>query len=248
MSLQSRQPFPDVERLIRSSNRAFELNRTCGEMQGMDLIAAARDAFGDRLTLVSSFGTEAAVLLHMVAEVDPSITVTFVDTRRLFGETLRYRDQLASRLGLMDVRTVAPDPRRVKQLDADQMLFDRDTNLCCHIRKVEPLERALNGFDAWITGRKAYQAETRRYLPAVEAVGGRVKFNPLAHFTPERIHDWFRHHNLPRHPLEADGFLSVGCMPCTDRVRPGEDPRSGRWRGQDKTECGIHEGVAGDGI
>lgn len=248
MSLQTQQPFPDVERLIRSSNRAHELNASCGMLQGMELIAAARDAFGDRLTLVSSFGTEAAVLLHMVAEVDPAITVTFVDTRRLFGETLRYRDQLASRLGLMDVRTVAPDPRRVKQLDGDQMLFNRDSNLCCHIRKVEPLERALSGFDAWITGRKAYQAETRRFMPAVEAAGGRVKFNPLATWTPDMVTDWFAKHNLPRHPLEADGFLSVGCMPCTDRVQPGEDPRAGRWRGQAKTECGIHEGVAGDGI
>lgn len=240
MSFQSRLPFPDIERLIRASNRAFEMNARLGELDGQDLIGAAFAAYGGKLTLVSSFGTEAAVLLHMAARVDPKLTVTFVDTRRLFGETLRYRDDLARRLGLTDIRTVRPDPTRLAALDPEDMLFSRDANMCCHIRKVEPLARALEGFDAWITGRKSYQSGTRALLPAVEAQDGRVKFNPLARWTRADILDYFERHDLPRHPLEADGFLSIGCMPCTDRVQPGEDPRAGRWRGQDKTECGIH--------
>ncbi len=209
-------------------------------MDGTDLIDAAFAAYGSKLTLVSSFGTEAAVLLHMASRVAPDLTVTFVDTRRLFGETLRYRDDLVRRLGLVDVRTMRPDPARLATLDPEDMLFSRDANMCCHIRKVEPLARALSGFDAWITGRKSYQSGTRTHLPAVEAQDGRVKFNPLARWTRADILAWFERHDLPRHPLEADGFLSVGCMPCTDRVAPGEDARAGRWRGQDKTECGIH--------
>ncbi|MEC9346712.1 MAG: phosphoadenylyl-sulfate reductase [Pseudomonadota bacterium] len=240
MSFQSRLPFPDIERLIRASNRAFELNAKVGGMDGKDLIAAAIEAYGRKLTLVSSFGTEAAVLLHMASEVDRDLTITFVDTRRLFGETLRYRDDLAKRLGLTDVRSIQPDPKRLKALDPEDMLFTRDANMCCHVRKVEPLARALDGFDAWITGRKSYQSGTRTHLPAVEAQDGRVKFNPLARWTREDIVAYFDRHDLPRHPLESDGFLSIGCMPCTDRVQPGEDIRAGRWRGQDKTECGIH--------
>lgn len=240
MSLQSQFPFPDVERLIRASTLAYELSMACEGMDGVELLKRAVATFGRRLTLVSSFGTEAAVVLHMAASVDPGLPVTFIDTRKLFGETLRYRDQLVERLGLTDVRTVRPDPARVKKLDPDEMLFSRDSNLCCYIRKVEPLERALTGFDAWITGRKGYQGGERSYLPTIEAAGGRVKFNPLAHWTREEVEAYFERHDLPRHPLEADGFLSVGCMPCTDRVRPGEDVRAGRWRGQAKTECGIH--------
>ncbi|ANK82697.1 phosphoadenylyl-sulfate reductase [Minwuia thermotolerans] len=240
MSFQSRFPFADTERLIRASNQAWELDRAFGHLQGRDLIEVAFDRYGPKLTLVSSFGAEAAVLLHLASEVSRHIAVTFIDTGRLFGETLRYRDALADRLGLSDVRTIKPEPRAVKSADPDLLLFSRDANLCCYVRKVEPLKRALQPFDAWLSGRKRFQGGERHHLPAIEAADGRVKFNPLAKWTPDDIEAHFVKYGLPRHPLVADGFLSIGCMPCTDRVAPGEDARAGRWRGQDKTECGIH--------
>jgi phosphoadenosine phosphosulfate reductase len=240
MSFQNHHPFADTERLIRSANLAHEMNMAFGHLGGRELIEAAHRAFGGRLTLVSSFGAEAAVLLHLVSQVDRDMAVTFIDTGRLFGETLRYRDDLVGRLGLTTVHSVRPDPVRLKAVDADMLQFRRDPGLCCYVRKVEPLQRALRPFDAWITGRKRFQGGARAHLPAVEAADGRIKFNPLADWTRDDINNHFAAHDLPRHPLEVDGFLSIGCMPCTDRVSDGEDLRAGRWRGRDRTECGIH--------
>lgn len=197
--------------------------------------------FPGRIVLTSSFGAEAAVLLHMVAEVNPATPVIFLNTGKLFGETLRYRDLLVDRLGLTDVRSVEPDPHRVQDLDGDGVLWYGNPDMCCYIRKVEPLQRAMNGFVASITGRKGFHGGERAALAKVEAADdGRFKVNPLAAWSKADIEAYFAAHDLPRHPLEADGFLSIGCMPCTDRVAPGEDPRAGRWRGRDKTECGIH--------
>jgi phosphoadenosine phosphosulfate reductase len=194
------------------------------------------------MALVSSFGTEAAVLLALLAEVDPATPVVFLDTLRHFGETLRYRDRLVAHLGLTDVRSVKPDAAEIARRDPDLLLFQRDPDACCGLRKVEPLERALAGFGGWITGRKRFQATTRAVLPAVEWAPEehRFKINPLASWTPDRVAAEFDARGLPHHPLEADGFPSIGCMPCTERVAPGADPRSGRWSGQAKTECGIH--------
>jgi phosphoadenosine phosphosulfate reductase len=205
------------------------------------LAAMIGEEFPGRIALVSSFGAEAAVLLHMVSEIDPATPVVFVNSGKLFGETLRYRDLLVERLGLTDVRTVSPEPERVEQVDPDGVLWYGNPNMCCYIRKVEPLRRALEGFDAWITGRKGFQGGEREGLPVVEAGDdGRIKVNPLAGWEKEALDAYFTDHDLPRHPLEADGFLSIGCMPCTDRVAPGEHARAGRWRGKSKSECGIH--------
>lgn len=197
--------------------------------------------FPGRIALVSSFGAEAAVLLHMVAGIDPATPVIFINTGKLFGETLRYRDRLAAQLALTDVRTIDPDARRVETLDADGVLWYGNPDMCCFVRRVEPLQRALAGFDAWISGRKAIHGGLRAGLSRIEvADDGRIKINALADWQKSDLDRYFERHQLPRHPLEADGFLSIGCMPCTDRVQPGEDPRAGRWRGSDKTECGIH--------
>ncbi|HEY0522032.1 MAG TPA: phosphoadenylyl-sulfate reductase [Stellaceae bacterium] len=220
---------------------AAALNSTYGHLSGADLLRPLiGQVFAGRIALVSSFGTEAAVLLALVASVDPEVPVIFLDTGKLFGETLRYRDRLAALLGLRDVRTIRPDAARLRAEDPDGTLWHRAPDSCCRLRKVEPLERAVGGFDAWISGRKRYQGGERSRLPAVEARDGRIKINPLADWSRERIATAFAEWGLPRHPLEADGFLSVGCMPCTDRVQDGEDPRAGRWRGRGKTECGIH--------
>lgn len=220
---------------------AATLSRQFATAPAAELLRAAiRDLYPGRIALVSSFGAEAAVLLHLVAQVDTAIPVLFIDTGKLFDETLAYREQLTARLGLTDLRVLRPDPALLRARDPSGTLWFRDADACCAIRKVEPLQRGLKPFDAWINGRKRFQAQSRATLPVVEAVDGRVKFNPLADWTAEQLTDYASRHGLPEHPLVAQGFLSIGCAPCTQPVAPGEDARAGRWRGQDKVECGLH--------
>ncbi len=193
-----------------------------------------------RVASVSSFGAESAVLLHMVASIDVDVPVIFTNTQKMFGETLAYRDELSERLGLTDLRVFRPDPRLLAAKDKTGLRWSYDPDGCCDLRKVEPLRRALLPFDAWISGRKGFQSGTRVALPRFEEDEGRLKINPLADWPKERLEAYFAEHDLPRHPLESQGYLSIGCAPCTSRVAPGEDPRAGRWRGWDKVECGIH--------
>jgi phosphoadenosine phosphosulfate reductase len=200
-----------------------------------------------RVASVSSYGAESAVLLHMVAEIDKDVPVIFTNTQKMFGETLAYRDELSERLGLTDLRVFRPDPKRLALKDATGMRWSYDPDGCCEIRKVEPLRWALAPFDAWISGRKGFQAGTRTALPRFEEDEGRLKLNPLADWSKSQLRAYFDEHDLPRHPLEAQGYPSIGCAPCTSKVKPGEDPRAGRWRGWDKVECGIHvSAVPGD--
>lgn len=194
-----------------------------------------------KVALVSSFGAESVVLLHLVSVIAPETPVLFVDTRMLFQETLDYQRELAEKLALCDIRTIRAHPKRVEFEDPDGTLNEFNTDACCNIRKVEPLERALKDFDGWITGRKRYQGSTRQDVDFFEAEGEtRIKVNPLAHWGREDLEDYIVNNRLPRHPLVAKGYPSIGCAPCTSPVKPGEDPRAGRWRGQSKTECGIH--------
>jgi len=205
------------------------------------LLREKLDEYRGRIALVSSFGAESAVLLHMVASIDSATPVIFLDTGKLFAETLEYRDQLAARLGLRDLRTARPEPARIAEIDPAGTLWRSDPDVCCWQRKVEPLDEALAGFSAWITGRKRYQGGVRRDLPLVEAgPDGRVKINPLARWSADDIARYFAEHGLPRHPLEARGYRSIGCTTCTRVAAPGEDPRAGRWDGSSKNECGIH--------
>ncbi|MFN4276757.1 MAG: phosphoadenylyl-sulfate reductase [Ferrovibrio sp.] len=201
---------------------------------------AIAELFPGQIALVSSFGAEAAVLLHLVAQVDRSTPVLFLETGKLFDETLAYRDLLIDKLGLTNLRNLRPDPRALAANDEGGTLWFRDADACCRIRKVEPLERGLKPFAASINGRKRFQAATRSAIPLVEADGARLKFNPLADWGPAEIEAYFIHHDLPRHPLVAQGYPSIGCAPCTQPVQAGEDTRAGRWRDSEKTECGIH--------
>lgn len=217
------------------------LDRALATAGPTDIIAAAAETVGPgKLALVSSFGTESAVLIAYMAEVDPSIPVVFLDTGWLFEETLAYRDTLTRQLGLTDVRTIHPDEGRLAELDGDRDLWFSDPDACCRIRKVEPLARALAGFDGWMNGRKRYQGGVRATIPVVERDGVRLKFNPLANLDRADVEAAHKRFRLPEHPLVAKGFNSVGCMPCTSRAAPDEDARAGRWRGRAKTECGIH--------
>ena len=206
-----------------------------------EVIAGALKIVGrERLALVSSFGTESAALLKVMADVDPGIPVVFLDTGWLFQETLEYRDALIKRLGLADVRSIRPLEELLSREDPDKELWFSEPDACCRIRKVEPLARALKPFAAWINGRKRFQGGARAEIPVVEQDGARLKFNPFAHASREEIEAIYNLADLPQHPLVAKGFLSVGCMPCTSRTSPDEDTRAGRWRGRPKTECGIH--------
>ncbi|WP_346910598.1 phosphoadenylyl-sulfate reductase [uncultured Roseibium sp.] len=229
----------DPELALDAEVRALNAQYEGAEAQDV-LRAAVREQYPGEIALVSSFGADSAVLLHMVAEIDPATPVIFVDTGKLFPATLRYRDDLVDRLGLTDVRSQKPASEDLAEKDAGGMLWMSDTDACCHIRKVLPLDVALDGFSSWISGRKRFQSSSRASLGLFEADDGRVKVNPLADWSAGDVLDYARAHDLPPHPLVAQGYPSIGCLPCTDKVKPGEDPRAGRWRGQDKTECGIH--------
>ncbi|MBN9147846.1 MULTISPECIES: phosphoadenylyl-sulfate reductase [unclassified Nitrobacter] len=220
---------------------AAALNDALGDASPAEVIGAALRAIGrDRLALVSSFGTESAALLKVMAEVDPAVPVIFLDTGWLFEETLAYRDTLIAALGLKDVRSIQPSEDALKSEDPDRELWFTDPDACCRIRKVEPLARALTSFDAWINGRKRFQGGLRADIPVVEDDGARLKFNPFANASREDIEAIYASAKLPPHPLVASGFRSVGCMPCTSRATTDEEARAGRWRGRAKTECGIH--------
>ncbi len=202
---------------------------------------ALKDADLGRVALVSSFGAESVVLLHLVSVIAPETPVLFVDTRMLFSETLDYQRQLAETLHLCDIRTIRAAQPRVAFEDPDGTLHQFSTDACCAVRKVEPLERALRTFDGWITGRKRFQGATRQDVDFFENEGDfRIKVNPLAHWGREDLEEYIVNNRLPRHPLVAKGYPSIGCAPCTTPVKPGEDPRAGRWRNSSKTECGIH--------
>jgi phosphoadenosine phosphosulfate reductase len=208
-----------------------------------EIIDEAARALPGRLAVVSSFGTESAVLLKLVADVNRSLPILFLDTLWLFKETLAYRDMLVTRLGLTDVRTVTPSPSALALRDGkrDSCFTDRDA--CCGIRKVDPLSNELEIFDGWISGRKRYHGGERAELAIVETEGRRLKFNPLARLTSAELNAIFETAKIPRHPLEALGFTSVGCIPCTGRPTTGASVRSGRWSGLTKTECGIHRAL-----
>lgn len=231
---------------------AIRLNRLFRGTDSLEMLASTlRSGLAGDVAVVSSFGAESAVLLHLVAQVDPTIPVLFLETGKHFPETLAYRDLLIERLGLTHVINLTPDAEELATKDGSGLRWSYDPDGCCEIRKVKPLARALAGFDATLTGRKAFQSSTRTHLPRFEIDSsdsqGRLKINPLIDWSADEIAAYVTEHDLPQHPLVAEGYPSIGCSPCTSKVADGEDPRAGRWRGWDKTECGIHVPGQSDG-
>lgn len=220
--------------------RVARLNAELRGKSAQEIITAAVREFGRSITYVSSFGAESAAMLGLIAEVDPGMPVVFIDTGMHFAQTLQYRDDVRDYLGLTDIRTVHPVKDEVKAVDPKGVLNKTDPDACCEVRKVRPLEPALEGFEAWITGRKRFHGGGRANLPVVEFSEGRYKVNPLADWNHEHVEAYFEQRRLPRHPLVAEGYPSIGCWPCTVRPEDPSDIRSGRWAGRDKSECGLH--------
>jgi phosphoadenylyl-sulfate reductase (thioredoxin) len=222
----------------RRDAQVAALQAVHGDTAGEALLRAViTESFPGRITVVSSFGAEAVVMLEMVARIDPATPVIFLDTDKHFPETLAYRESLVAELGLEDVRDIIPDAVALAREDAAGDLWRRDADRCCHLRKVAPLARALEGFDAWVTGRKRFHGDVRSDLPLFENDGKRIKINPLADWSANKVAAWIATRGLSTHPLLAEGFASIGCAPCTAPA----DARGGRWSGSDKTECGIHQ-------
>lgn len=218
-----------------------EIIRRLSFFDGVDILAPLIEQhFKGRIALVSSFGSESAVLLHMASEIDRSLPIIFLDTGKLFWETIAYRSKLVDRLGLTDIRTMKPDAAQLAVSDPDGALHRINPDMCCHIRKTEPLARALRGFDAWISGRKRFHGGLRADIPTLEVIDGRLKVEPLARFTAADIENYIDHYELPRHPLVEHGYRSIGCVPCTVKGGTSDNPRAGRWAGLAKSECGIH--------
>jgi len=212
-----------------------------GGLEGRELLEPLiTRVFAGRVALVSSFGAESAVLLHMVASIDRATPVIFLNTGKLFGETLAYREEIVEKFGLTNVRDIRPDPVDTARSDPRGDLWNSDGTACCHIRKVLPLQRALTGYTAWITGRKRFQSSGRASISTFETEFERIKINPLAGWAPERVMAYMKDHDLPPHPLVELGYRSIGCAPCTSPVGASEGARAGRWRGDNRDECGIH--------
>ncbi|MEM7652575.1 MAG: phosphoadenylyl-sulfate reductase [Pseudomonadota bacterium] len=245
-------PRESAERVPSSKPVRFQVQtvdqaRSRKIVEALELISmAVNRLFVKRIALVSSFGAESSVLLHLVSRIDRSVPVIFLDTEMHFPETLEYRETLTKYLGLQDVRVIRPDPTHLDRVDPDGTLCRVSPDLCCRVRKVVPLEKALAPFDAWINGRKRSQSEGRSSLRFLEADRRWVKFNPLADWLPKDIETYKKHHDLPRHPLVDAGFGSIGCAPCTKPTHRDEDQRAGRWPGKSKTECGIHFSADGN--
>ena len=221
----------------QTSDRVASLNARWRTLQAERVLKLALlEEFPGRIAVSSSFGTEAAVLLHLISRVYKATPILFLDTGKHFPETLAYRDQLIR--GIRAARRSNPSSQsllKFRQRTRKGTLFALDYDACCALRKVRPLDYAMDEFEAWITGRKRYQNSDREDLPIFEAdSNGKVKVNPLANWSPTDLETYFREHDLPRHPLEAQGYKSVGCATCTTPVAEGEDARAGRWRESDK--------------
>ena len=223
-------------------HRARRLSAQFGGKEALEILdEAINRLFPGKIALVSSFGAESAALLKLVADVAPATPVIFLDTGKHFAQTLNYRNSLIRKLGLADVRNIHPQASDLEKADPKGNLWESDPDACCGIRKVRPLSGVLAGFDAWITGRKQFHGGGRAQLPVFEPSDQHIKVNPIVRWSKQDVEEYVATHELPAHPLIAQGYPSIGCWPCTHPASDENDPRAGRWRGAAKTECGIHE-------
>lgn len=235
---------PSQVELTRLKSIAERLGNAYDGLSAPEIVSEvlSGNSFVKNPVLVSSFGADSAVLLHMVSTVKPDAQVIFLDTGFHFPETLLFRSLLTKSLGLKGVRTASVDPIAEKRIDAKRRLHLVESDRCCDLRKVSVLDRHLRMNDAWISGQRRSQASTRSSVSLVEVdeARGKLKFNPLARWSDNAIAAYKAKHKLLEHPLVSQGYPSIGCGPCTSKVRTGEDLRAGRWRDQSKLECGLH--------
>lgn len=234
--------MPDVTTSHSLRETAAAWRRDFEDAPAEEVIRWAVGRFHPRIALACSFQAEDMVIVDILARVRPGARVFYLDTGLLFEETYRFRDQVADRYDIR-LERYAPDLSLARQaVEHGPNLWARDPNRCCYLRKVEPLQRALADLDAWITGIRRDQTPQRRNAGVVEwdERFGLVKVNPLARWTSDDVWRYIREHDVPCNPLHEMGFPSFGCVPCTAPVADGADPRSGRWPGFDKTECGLH--------
>ena len=229
------QPHKSLDAKVNRLNRSFE-NASAEFL----LEHVLTNEFPDKTALVSSFGTEAAILLHMISRINPDLDVIFINTGKLFTLTLKYRDLLVERFGLTNVKEVRPKLDDLEKYDPNGDLWMNDVDACCHIRKVKPNNNAVSEFTCLISGRKRYHGASRVTLKKFELSEGQIKVNPLAYWERAQINSYFEKHGIPPHPLLERGYLSVGCHHCSSPSFDPSNPRSGRWTGKRKTECGIH--------
>jgi len=217
------------------------LNEKCEKLRADSVLRLVLGRFRTEIALVSSFGADSAVLLHMISKIDKETPILFLDTEFHFQETLRYRRILARQLGLRKVQTLLPHRQALAELDPRGDLYRYDPDACCSLRKTSVLQAGLVPFRAWISGRKRFQTQQRRQMKVFEIdKETRIKVNPLADWSEQDLERYFQLHNLPQHPLWEEGFRSIGCFPCTKPPADATNARSGRWSGCGKTECGIH--------
>lgn len=230
--------------MVRSMRPDLDLaavNDRLERASSAEILAWATATFGTGLVTTSSFQTQSVPLLHLLSRFASEVPVLFLDTGFHFPETIAFKDRLAERLGL-DVRELRPEMGHAGFLRRYGELHRHDPDHCCHVNKVLPLRRALDGVPAWISGIRRDQTPQRAEVPIVDLVDGRYKVCPMARWTERDVWSYLDRHDLPSHPLLADGYRSIGCAPCTRPVLAGEDGRAGRWSGRGKTECGLHFG------
>lgn len=220
-----------------------DLNERFERLSAPEILRWAWETFGAQVAASSSFQTQSVPLLHLIAQNCPDMPVIFLDTEFHFPETLQFRNELQERfnLNIMNMRPVIG--RGELETRYGVSLPQHDPDLCCYIHKVEPMQRALSGFRAWVNGTRRDQTEQRQRLAILEQLpSGLLKIQPMLNWTKTEINNYIETYNLPRHPLFGRGYRSIGCAPCTQPSFT-EDDRAGRWAGLDKTECGLHTGL-----
>ena len=198
------------------------------------------DIFLDKISYVCSFGAESAIILDMISKIKKDFPIVFINTLKLFQETIDYKNYLKESLGLKNIIEIQPETNELKYKDKNNDLWKTDTDKCCELRKVKPLNQALKNYDAWFSGRKSYHSDVRQENTMVELHDDKYIVSPLLNWKRVDIENYFLAHDLKRHPLVFQSYLSIGCTHCTSKTIDANDVRSGRWANSEKTECGIH--------
>jgi phosphoadenosine phosphosulfate reductase len=221
-----------------------KLNEQFETATPQEIMRWAMQTYGQKAALSSSFGAQSVVLLHMLVEIDPTIPVLFLDTGHLFQETHQFKNQLQQRLKF-NLKEFKATPQEVAQVNARLANNSVEKGTCCDDVKVRLMQESLQGVECWMAGLRRGQADTRKNIKIIEQYGtGLIKVHPIANWSGKDTYDYMKKFDLPFHPLWEKCYKSIGCEPCTTLPLPGQDERSGRWAGQDKTECGIHTFMA----